>query len=90
MDGKEKGASSNFKGKGKIWDAEEDAEDEIVNDHLVFGLLMHPPFRADVIHMTLPYQVFNMKRLPLVTIPAHSALLPDHSCWPPFLFYFPF
>ena len=60
-----KGAPSNSKGKGKGRDDEDDEDDEIADDHPVFGLLTHPPFRADVIHRTLPDQVFGVKRLPL-------------------------
>ena len=57
--------SRNLKGKGRARDLDEKSEDQqIEEDHPVFGRLFHSSFKADVIHRTMPDQVFNVKRLP--------------------------
>ena len=57
-------APAHSKGKGKGKGREDTEEDEIVEEHPVFGKLTHPAFRADVIHRTQPDQVFAVKKLP--------------------------
>ena len=49
---------------------DDDDDDEILDEHPIFGKVTHFVFKADIIHRTLPDQVFSVKQLPLQAQPS--------------------